>query len=149
MEEKSEKLPCRPECEKILELVSGAFAAGSGKYHRLYLFDNLTRGGKVWHFLIVTSEAYEGGLELAAFSFEVCGDGSRTVREKLESRRARLPVERLPEVIDSLIIRFDEADCDYREYDLSGFRDRRAQLDYLRQALGGGADDTEAGEEDE
>jgi hypothetical protein len=62
-------------------------------------------------------------------------------------------------VIDSLILRWDEPECDYRTVNLSGFQEAESKLEFLRQALGevkddsiiirGAEDDVQSGESDQ
>jgi len=127
-----------PVYEHLLEVLSEAFETGEVNYYKLFLFNNLKRGEKTWHFLIVTRNSEDGRLELAAFSYEIGKEGK--LNKKLESRRARIPRERLAEVIDSLLVRIDEPECDYREIDLSRFADRESQLLQLRNLLQGDFD---------
>lgn len=133
-----------PTSEHILEVISGAFDLQEVKYHKLFLFDRLTRGDKNWHFLIVTCRVQEGRLELAAFSYELGPDGE--LQTKLESRKARIPAERLSEVIDSLLIRLDEIDSEFREISLAGLEQAPLKLEYLRDLLGGKPDESNSGE---
>ena len=133
-----------PAIEQILQVISSAFAGQEVEYHKLFLFDRLERGGKNWHFLIVTRRSLDGRLELAAFSYEIGPSGE--LQTKLESRRARIPVERLAEVIDSLMIRLDEIDCQFREISLAGFEQTLSKLEYLKSLLGEEHDDSKAGE---
>ncbi len=125
--------------EHILEVISSAFDPQEVEYHKLFLFDRLTRGERNWHFLIVTRRAQDGRLELAAFSYELGPHGE--LQTKLESRKARIPAERLSEVIDSLLIRLDEIDCEFREISLAGLEQAPSKLEYLRNLLGGEPDE--------
>lgn len=139
-ENNSGKNTGKPESEYVLDLISGAFPGGSGEYHKLYLFNDLVRGDSNWRFLIVTRVAGDGRIELEAFSYAIDDQGNLT--RKLESRKARIPPEKLGEVIDSLILRWDEPECDYRTVNLSGFQEAESKLEFLRQALGEVKDDS-------
>ena len=134
VENNSGKNTGKPESEYVLELISGAFPGGSGEYHKLYLFNDLARGDSNWRFLIVTRVAGDGRIELEAFSYAIGDQGNLT--RKLESRKARIPPDKLGEVIDSLILRWDEPECDYRAINLSGFQEAESKLEFLQQALG-------------
>ncbi|HUU30435.1 MAG TPA: hypothetical protein VM123_21740 [archaeon] len=146
LENPAEKHTVRSEYAYIREMISGAFASRVERFHKLYLFSKLTRGEKNWRFLIVTRAAEDGRLELAAFSYEV-GEEEGVLRKKLESRKARIPPEKLSEVIDKLVLRIDEQDCEYRVIDLSAFTDRESQFEFLRQTLEEGSNVTESGPE--
>ena len=65
-----------------------------------------------------TRRADDGRLELAAYSYEIDQQGN--LSKKLESRKARLPDDKLDEVLDGLILRTDELENDFREVDLQG-----------------------------
>jgi hypothetical protein len=133
-----------PTGEHILEVITGAFESPEVEYHKLFLFDRLTRGEKNWHFLIVTRRARDDRLELAAFSYELGPHGN--LQTKLESRKARIPAERLGEVIDSLLIRLDEFDSEFREISLGGLEQAPSKLEYLRDLLGEKPDESNTGE---
>lgn len=133
-----------PAGEHILAVISGAFGQQEVEYHKLFLFDRLTKGDRNWHFLIVTRRAEDGRLELAAFSYELGPNGE--LQTKLESRKARIPAERLAEVIDSLLIRLDEIDNEFRELSLAGLEQVPSKLEYLRDLLGEKPDESKTGE---
>ena len=109
-----------PTGEHILEVITAAFDSPEVEYHKLFLFDRLTMGEKNWHFLIVTRQARDGRLELAAFSYELGPQGN--LQTKLESRKARIPAERLSEVIDGLLIRLDQFDSSLSMQNIFIFR---------------------------
>jgi len=132
--EMSEKKYPAPGSEHILEVISSAFSGQEIEYHKLFLFDRLTRGEKNWHFLIVTRNAGQGRLELAAFSYQLGPHGE--LQTTLESRKARIPARSLAEVIDSLLIRLDEIDIDFREISLAHLGQAPSKLEYLRLLLG-------------
>jgi hypothetical protein len=123
----------------ILEIIREAFNFAPGEsYHTLFLFPVLEQDESKWGFLIVTRRAGDGRLELAAYSYEIDEQGN--LSKKLESRKARLPEDKLDEVLDGLILRMDELDSDFREVDLQGLGDCQAQLEYLEKLLLGEPD---------
>ncbi len=127
----------RDEVERVLELVAAAFPEEEPPLHRVYLFDRLELGELRWRFMIVTRGPREQRLELAAFSCAL--DERGALSRKLESRKASIPPERLGEVIEALLYRFDEPDCgDYRLIELAEVAGGKpAQLGQLRLELGG------------
>jgi len=138
----AEKDKPAPAGEHILEVIAGAFDPVEVEYHKLFLFDRLTRGEKNWHFLIVTRKARDGRLELAAFSYELGPHGN--LQTKLQSRKARIPAEKLGEVIDSLLVRLEEIDSEFREISLAGLEQAVSKLDYLRDLLGEEPDESKS-----
>ncbi|OGG01132.1 MAG: hypothetical protein A3F83_13460 [Candidatus Glassbacteria bacterium RIFCSPLOWO2_12_FULL_58_11] len=119
---------------QIVEVISGAWTGEEPDFHRLFLFDRLTRGEKNWNFLIVTRSSGLDRLELAAYSYEVGSDGG--LKTKLESRKAQIPADRLTEVIEGILLRLDELECDYREFDLGEFGRAESKLEFISQLLG-------------
>jgi len=129
--------------KNILQIVTEAFAFAAGQsYHTLFLFPMIEKGETNWGFLIVTRRVDEERLELAAYSFEFDGQGS--LSKRLESRKARLPEEKLDEVLESLIQRMDELESNYREVNLCGLGEPQAQLEYLQKLLLGEQDGAES-----
>ena len=129
---------------QILEVISGAWAGEEPDFHRLFLFDRLTRGEKDWNFLIVTRANGPDRLGLAAYSYEVGASGG--LKTKLESRKAQIPSNRLAEVIEGILLRLDELECDYREFDLGEFGRAESKLEFLSQLLGEKTEGESAGE---
>ena len=104
------------------------------EYHRLFLFDRLQRGEHDWNFLIVTRRQEGDRVELAAVAFEL--DEGGKVSTRLESRKASIPAVRLLEVIEGLLLRFDEAECDYKDYDLTGMAGSESPVEFLAELTG-------------
>lgn len=119
---------------QVLEIISGAWPGAPVDFHKLFLFDRIRRADSEWGFLVVTRHSGEARLELAAYSFEHARDGSLATR--LESRRAQIPADRLADVVEGVVLRLDEFDCDYREYNLVGLAQAEAKLDFVRRLLG-------------
>jgi hypothetical protein len=134
-EEKRNEAPALPATgSQVLEIISSAWPEEEVDYHKLFLFDRIRRGDREWGFLVVTRSTGAGRLELAAFSFATSRDGKLTTR--LESRKARIPADRLAEVVEGVLLRLDEFECDYREYSLAGFAKAPSRLDFLRRLFG-------------
>lgn len=119
---------------QLLEVIGSAWPGQEVDYHRLYLFDRLQRGEHDWNFLIATRRQDGNRLELAAVAFEL--DESGAVTTRLESRKASIPSDRIAEVIEGVLLRLDEADCDYTEYDLSGMTGLKSQAEHLAELAG-------------
>ena len=131
--------------EHVLHLLDSAFpSARQEKYYKLYLFDELDKGGGKWYFLIVTRKLSEQRIDLAAFSFEI-DDGGK-LNKKLESRKAQIPSGSINDVIDELVSRIDEPDCDYREIDLSHLDSKAEQQEYISRLIEGGLPEENEGE---
>ena len=133
-----------PAGEHILEVITGAFGIQEVEYYKLFLFDRLSKGERNWYFLIVTRRARDGRIELAAFSYDLGPHGK--LQTKLESRKARIPEERLVEVIDSLLIRLDQFNGEFQEISLAGLEQAPSKLEYLKDLLGEEPDESKAGE---
>lgn len=130
------------ELAPVIEIAAEAFEPGEDTaLDRVYVFDPLRRDDSAWGFVIVTRSGGDGRLELAAFSWEV--DEQGTVTRRLESRRAKIPAQRIEDVIEGIVLRLDEPDCSYREFDLSGHGARPQQLRQLRKLLLGEDDVSE------
>ncbi len=126
----------------ILEIIRDAFDFAPGQsYHMLFLFPVIEQGDSKWGFLIVTRQMDDRRLELAAYSYEINEQGE--LSKKLESRKARLPEDKLDEVLEGLILRMDELESNCREVNLCGLGDYQAQLEYLKKLLLGEPDGTE------
>ena len=143
-ENTAEKKASPAGARQILEVISGAWAGEEPDFHRLFLFDRLTRGGKDWNFLIVTRSSGPDRLGLAAYSYEVGADGE--LKTKLESRKAQIPADRLAEVVEGILLRLDELEGDYREFDLGEFGRAESKIEFLIQLMGEKAEGESAGE---
>jgi hypothetical protein len=119
---------------QILEVIASAWPEKEVDFHRLFLFDRLQRGDHDWNFLIVTRRQEGDRLELAAVAFEL--DEGGNVSTRLESRKASIPSVRLLEVIEGLLLRFDEAACDYRDFDLTGLYSQESPAEFLGELTG-------------
>ena len=131
---------------QIMEVIASAWPAQEVEFHRLFLFDRLQRGEHDWNFLIVTRRQDGDRLELAAVAFEL--DEGGKVSTRLESRKASIPAVRLLEVIEGLLLRFDEAECDYKDYDLTGMAGNESPVEFLAELTGipsGVSDETDPG----
>ncbi len=126
---------------QLLEVIGSAWPGTGVDYDRLFLFDRLRRGEHDWHFLIVTRSQADNRLELAAVAFELDGRGAVTAR--LESRKASIPAGRLAEVIEGMLTRLDEVECDYRQYDISELAAQQSPALFLAGLTGveSGVDD--------
>jgi len=134
-EEKRSDVPALPATgSQVLEIISGAWPGEEVDYHKLFLFDRIRRGDREWGFLVVTRRSGEDRLELAAFSFTTGRDGK--LATQLESRKARIPADRLAEVVEGVLLRLDEFECDYREYSLAGLAKAPSRLGFLRRLFG-------------
>ena len=135
---------CPFDATQLLEVISSAWRDEEVDYHRLFLFDRLKRGEHDWNFLIVTRRQGDERLELAAVAFEL--DGRGQVSTRLESRKASIPADRLAEVIEGMLLRFDEAGGDYTDYDLTGMAGGESPATFLAELIGipsGVADETD------
>ncbi len=119
---------------QLLEVIGSAWTGIEVRYDRLFLFDRLSRGDHDWNFLIVTRSQSENRLELAAVAFELDSQGEVTTR--LESRKASIPASRLAEVIEGMLMRLDEVECDYREYDISQMSGQQSTGLFLAELTG-------------
>ena len=130
--------------DQLLEVMASPWPGEQVDYHRLFLFDQLQRGEHDWNFLIVTRRQDDDRVELAAVAFELDGDGN--VSTRLESRKASIPSARLLEVIEGLLLRFDETGGDYTDYDLTvmaGSEEPAARLAELTGIPAGVNDDSD------
>lgn len=127
---------------QLLDVIGSAWPGIEVDYDRLFLFDRLQRGDHDWNFLIVTRSQGDGRLELAPVAFEL--DELGAVAARLESRKASIPADRLAEVIEGMLMRLDEAECDYREYDISQLDGQQSPARFLAGLTG-----VEPGVEDE
>jgi hypothetical protein len=120
--------------DQLLEVIASPWPGEEVEYHRLFMFDRLQRGEHNWNFLIVTRKQGDERVELAAVAFEL--DDSGKVSTRLESRKASIPAGRLSEVIEGLLLRFDETGGDYTDYDLSGMAGSGAPAPFLAGLTG-------------
>ena len=120
--------------DQLLEVIASPWPGEQVDYHRLFLFDRLQRGEHDWYFLIVTRRQGDERLELAAVAFEL--DEAGAVSTRLESRKASIPSARLPEVIEGLLLRFDETGGDYTDYDLTGMAESEKPSALLAELTG-------------
>jgi hypothetical protein len=125
---------CAFSAVQLLEVIGSAWPGIEVDYDRLFLFDRLQRGDHDWNFLIVTRSQGGSRLELAAVAFELDEQGAVTTR--LESRKASIPAGRLTEVVEGMLMRLDEAGCDYRDYDISEMSAQQSPAIFLAELTG-------------